>query len=288
MSVPSDLTATLIVTEAFNKVGESNPTSSEITRAEAYALRGVISSIYTELTMGGSVKLRMLQAVDVQPTIINQSKYSVPSDFDEEVILSILEGDDTGKATAGASTTITLSGTHTDVEGNYIFITSGTGVNGLRQVIDYDSTTKVATVDTAWSTNPDATSGYLIATTETELDRENVKLAGALSLNDVGEPTTYMKIREGASEYFIFDKPAGAVYGLILRYYVDPNKLDLTSATMTKIYNEWMNALIFGVALQVAVDDDDTKDTKLSRLYEREVQKLIEKESPAMTEINEL
>lgn len=72
----------------------------------------------------------------------------------------------TGTAQAGAATTITLAATsiNTDdyVNGLTITITGGTGAGQVRTISDYVGSTKVATVSTAWTTNPDATSTYMI------------------------------------------------------------------------------------------------------------------------------
>jgi len=69
-------------------------------------------------------------------------------------------------ATAGTSTTITLPAAASAVNdyynGSIIVITSGTGGGQARRVEDYNGTTKVATVVSAWETSPDATSEFSI------------------------------------------------------------------------------------------------------------------------------
>lgn len=72
-----------------------------------------------------------------------------------------------GTAQAGAASSITFDATGssaTDDLYNYQFVTirSGTGAGQTRQVTDYNGTTKVATVNLAWTTNPDATSEYIV------------------------------------------------------------------------------------------------------------------------------
>lgn len=73
----------------------------------------------------------------------------------------------TGTAAAGASTTITLASAARVQDDYYndllIEITSGTGAGQIRRVSDYVGATKVLTVSTAWTTTPDATSIYAIA-----------------------------------------------------------------------------------------------------------------------------
>jgi hypothetical protein len=75
----------------------------------------------------------------------------------------------TDTAQAGASTTITLAAGASASDDIYndwaIEITSGTGSGQYRTITDYNGTTKVATVLSAWDTNPDATSVYRIYAT---------------------------------------------------------------------------------------------------------------------------
>lgn len=72
----------------------------------------------------------------------------------------------TDTAQAGTSTTITLAAGDTQADDYYngmlVYIVSGTGVGQERTITDYVNATKVATVGTAWTTTPDATSVYRI------------------------------------------------------------------------------------------------------------------------------
>lgn len=67
-------------------------------------------------------------------------------------------------AQAGAASTITLAAGSSAVNDNYlgasIGIVAGTGAGQVRMITGYVGATKVATVDKAWVTNPDATSQY--------------------------------------------------------------------------------------------------------------------------------
>ncbi len=79
---------------------------------------------------------------------------------------------DSGAAQAGSSTTITLkstaSGTDDVYNGLYVTITSGTGAGQIRLIEDYVGSTKVATVDVAFTTAPDSTSNYEVTTWTTQ------------------------------------------------------------------------------------------------------------------------
>lgn len=75
-------------------------------------------------------------------------------------------GQEVGTATAGASTAITLASTASSVNDYYanmtIVIISGTGALQTRRITAYNGTTKVATVSSAWATNPASGSVYTI------------------------------------------------------------------------------------------------------------------------------
>jgi hypothetical protein len=73
----------------------------------------------------------------------------------------------TGVAQSGGASTITLASTSSAVSGfynqYYVRIAGGTGtLNEVKQVLSYDGTTLIATVDSAWTTPPDGTTQYVI------------------------------------------------------------------------------------------------------------------------------
>lgn len=72
----------------------------------------------------------------------------------------------TGVAQAGAASSITLASGESAVDDFFndmaVAITGGTGVGQVRKITDYVGSTKVATVGTAWETNPDSTSVYMV------------------------------------------------------------------------------------------------------------------------------
>ena len=71
-----------------------------------------------------------------------------------------------GTAQAGAAATITLaaaaSATDDYYNGMKVRLTGGTGSGQIRTIVDYVGSTKVATVDSNWTVNPDATTTYAV------------------------------------------------------------------------------------------------------------------------------
>ncbi len=103
----------------------------------------------------------------------NNSETLTPSAVSGNITLTTTSSKhDTGTAQAGASTTITLksasSATDDYYNGLYITITGGTGSGQIRIIEDYVGSTKVATVDRAWTTTPNNTSTYSITSFTTE------------------------------------------------------------------------------------------------------------------------
>lgn len=288
MAAPSDLTATLLVTEAFYKAGKMSPTTAEKTRATDYFLEEIKNEIWTRPQVtrfgpAGDTRLKTLQTSEVQVLTANKSKYSFATDFDEELTLTLLDGTHTGTAQAGGATSITLAADEdaTDVEGRYILVTGGTGAAGFRQCIDYNSTTKVATVDAAWATNPDATSTYMVVDTYDELEEESTyDISGIGQSFSPGSPSSFSKIDEAGVTKFILDVPADKSYGLLIRYYANIHKIDLSSALITKVYNNWRSTLVTGVAWKIAESEDDNRYAAFKAEYEQNLNNLILKELP--------
>jgi len=86
-----------------------------------------------------------------------------------------------GTAQAGGAATITLdtsaSATNDYYNGDMLMIVGGVGAGQTRVITDYDGSTKVATVNASWSTNPDSTSRYVIGPGSRTLDLTLPELA---------------------------------------------------------------------------------------------------------------
>lgn len=111
-----------------------------------------------------------------------------------------------GTAQAGASSTITLDAGASSSDdfyiGDVVQIVGGTGAAQSRIITDYVGSTKVATVDTAWTTNPSSDSVFvlipqgIVGVTDTDV-ADAVLGATASSYDDAG--TIGEKINDAAS-----------------------------------------------------------------------------------------
>lgn len=111
----------------------------------------------------------------------NNSETLTPSAVSGNITLTTTSSKhDTGTAQAGGASTITLksasSGTDDYYNGLYITITGGTGVGQVKIIEDYVGSTKVATVDSAWTTAPNNTSTYSITSWTTEAVNQYVNV----------------------------------------------------------------------------------------------------------------
>ena len=92
-------------------------------------------------------------------TPIDDSEFIVFADAGREHV-------NEGMARGGDTSAITLNALASDSGDAYVsqlvFIRSGTGEDQVRQIVGYNGTSKVATVEEAWDITPDTASGYVI------------------------------------------------------------------------------------------------------------------------------
>jgi hypothetical protein len=287
MATPTNPTGTSICTEALKKAGYNDPATnytSLLTRTEDEFLEEIKDDIWNTAEFNGNTRLKTLQTIAVQISVDNQSEYSAPSDFDEEQEIEILDGTHTGTAQAGANTTITLESgedmSQADAEGAYILITGGTGVNGLKQIIFYDTSTEIVTVESAWDTNPDNTSTYLIVQTFNKLKESNI-VEMVASRTSPARPTMFYKVNEGLTTKFIFNTPCDkATYGIRTRYYANIHEIDLVEGAtlISKIFKNWRSVLTQGVYMKILEDKSDSDHAVAESKYERLKDNLIRRE----------
>lgn len=96
-------------------------------------------------------------------------------------------------AQAGASNSITLNAGASSVtdqyKNNLIIVYSGTGAGQARAIVSYNGTTKVATVEPAWGTNPSSGSLFMIlAASSLTTGQINTEVVDALNVDTYAEP----------------------------------------------------------------------------------------------------
>lgn len=231
MSVPSHQTENNLATEGYKQYRISSPTSAQITRATTYFF-----DLIKQEMMNLGREWAFLRKTAYLPCTVNVSKVQAPTDYAKLISAQVLDGTRRGTAQAGASTNLTLAaadaGTEAGTEGKWLVITGGTGSGQGRQIKDFNTTTKVATVDEAWTTTPSTDSTYLVADIHYPLvDRPVYRLDEIRLPNILGLPKTMYHEMDTTEGDFLFDYVPDSIYAIQARYYCDLRKLDTDTST---------------------------------------------------------
>lgn len=143
-----------------------HPGVYEIQLADArYAVTSAKSLL---VSVNGAAGMAQCDAVipltDADPyDVVRQGITALPN---STILAALYAGFETGTAQAGGASSITLRSGASAVNNIYndqvAFISSGTGSGQSNRILSYDGTTKIATVETAWATQPDSTSVYVV------------------------------------------------------------------------------------------------------------------------------
>ncbi len=142
--------------------------------------------------------LAIVITTDFSATSTGISAVGASGDFSEAYFIDLeakitAVPEEAATAQAGGASTVTLVATASAVDdyynGMFIFILTNTGAEQVRMITDYNGTTKVATVDYAWGTNPDATSTYSISSELCSYGRTMSSKSGSLNAWEKFWPT---------------------------------------------------------------------------------------------------
>lgn len=252
MAIPSDITVANLVTEALKRAGRTNPTAGQITDATSYQFREVKADIISR-----SARQAPLLTTGVDSTVDGLQRYPWPTPANEVSSVTLLDGPDEyrGTAQAGAATTITLAATFDNssvdsMKGKYLVTTGGTGVDQIRQVTGWNNSTKVATIDSAWTTNPDATTTYLVATDHRVL----WDLDHATEWSTYEAPSSRGKSFAASMhgrELWLQHTP-DKIYGLWWSYWAHLDRLDeSTSTVLLRHIRDYLSLWMQGLAVKL-------------------------------------
>jgi len=281
-AAPTLPTLATLTAEGLQKAGYTTGNSQYnalLTRAQDYWMQEIKHDIYINPN-GIQRKLKSLFKTDYIVFTTGIHKYSNPSDYGNDLSMTLLDGDHTGTATNGGNTSITCASdediTEDDAIGRYILITSGTGLNSCSQCTAYNETTKEATVAVAWSTNPASGSGYLFVDKTTPLDAQTIEDLDSLTDQTYKEmPLHYYPIGDNDYGEFIVYPTPGQTYGLRRRYYQNLLTLDLAGTLMATLYDKWRNIWIQGVFAKALQAKNDDRVIAEMNLYLQNIERLI-------------
>ena len=257
MSIPVQPTETTIVQKAYRLYGKSNPTTTDLTNA----INDGIAKVKEDLMEEGR-EWSPLRRTSYTAVTINVNHIQAPTDHSKPISAVILDGTRADTAQTGTTTTITLASTDTgtvnDTEGKLVVIKGGTGAGQARQIQDYDSGTKIATVDETW-TAPDNTSTYLIVDEQKDLHLKQVWNYDEIQQTHLKDkPINLYHMADDAEGDFYFDYTPDKEYVVRLRYYSDLRKEDTdTSANprYARILRLFEQVFIQGVFVWLLQDD---------------------------------
>ena len=268
MAVPSTPTVTSIVTQALKRAGRTTPTATQITEATDHALQEVKADI---MLKAATHPLLLTTATTV--LTYGQQRYGTPADYNLPYTMTLLLGpaEWSGTAQGASPSAIILAANFTSdapsIIGRYLLITGGQGVEEYHQILAWDNTTKLATIEGVWGVTPISGSTYLIINDHLQLFPSDVSTSFDRIRNNtaLGCPqiaATY------AQEILLYPVPDNTPYGLLNRYYVDLSSLDETGALFVQLLREWRSLFIQGIAVKTMQRfDEDRYQLELS-IYE--------------------
>lgn len=260
MAIPSNPTVTEIVTEGLKLGGRVSPTSTQISDTTARQFRAVKSDI---TMMGNRVDVLLTQIVSATTPYV--TRFAWPTDAAEIRSVQLVECpadlDWSGDATAGGATSITLDTgldvQQADLRGRTIFITGGTGVGQFRNITAWDNSTKVATVDSAWVTNPASGSDYLIESGRHKLwETDKPQWYDTLDAPWTnGRPIHATMV---GRELWV-DYAPDRTYALFWDYWAHLDRIDEAGTMFIKHLREYQNLWLQGVAVKVMQRYDEDR-----------------------------
>ena len=284
MAIQTNPSATTIVTEAMNKAGIVDVTDY-LTRAKDEWLQEILNEIWTKTEDTGNTRLKSLETFDILISTANRKIVSCPTDFNEELSVTLLDGDHRGTAQAVGAGSITLASdedlTDDEAEGAYVLITSATtGTGQLEEITDYNETTKVATIPSWSETTPIGTITYLIVTRRRDLELEDVRDQDERSIISPGLPLSVAFLND--KMYFDRSFDSNGPYGIQLRYFVHIHKIDLAESASTdvfvKLLKNWQNVLKLGVQYKCQDFIEDDRWNRTYQQFQSELKNLLVKE----------
>lgn len=246
---------------------------------QARALDQWLPEIKNDIWLDDGASHKLLEAEVLLLLLEGFHIYDLASDFDAPKSFSILDGDVRDTAQSGTTDTIKLASTDSSESagrvGKEIVIITGTGFGQKRQIKAFDTSTKVATVDSAWSAGiPDSTSKYIV-----------ISEYHPFSLVD---PTTFAKITDRTSlarpksgmiwnnKLYIEKVPDMKTYPLVYQYWVNPLKVDTAdnNTTHQQLLMNWRSLFVEGIYMKTLQNEDDTRYSASFTVYRDMISKI--------------
>lgn len=254
MSIPGDPSVQDIILNGMKEGGQYTISagSTSYTEFKNYQFETLKSELWATCKTD-----RFLETEGVVLAAVGKTTVTLPSDFDSAIRLVLYDADDSFRGTLQSATanTVTLATTFSSslelMYGRKIFTLSGTGAGQYLEVIGYDDTTKVANLSANWGVTPDATTTYLVASTEQELRRADYQR----QVTEAARPRIYGVMAASIQVLPAPDK----IYPIIMVYRSNLTRLDDAGAVFVKHLRERRSLWIMGVKLKTMSRYDDDR-----------------------------
>jgi hypothetical protein len=268
VAIPSDPSVTSICTEALKRGGRTTPTTDQINSAIEHQFREVKSDITQR-----SARHSSLEAQSCLRTAAGQSRYTWPTDADEirslQLVTGPLEGAWQGALTAASSGSVTLSASFNqsvaDARGKFIYLLNGTGSTQFAQIVDYNNTTKIATLDRSWTTTPIAGTYYMIGLQHYKLHSFDKPWGYDVLQAPYGVATPRRAAPVGREMWL--DQPADGIYALWWDYWANLDRLDEAGTVFIRHLREHRSLWIQGVAVKTMQRYDEDRYQSELQVY---------------------
>ena len=257
MAAPTNPTANSIVSEALTRfLNGGTPTATEITRGENFGLEKVKRDIMNVGKTWGP-----LIRTDYIATKVGVSQYANPSDFEGYKEVSLMIGNHSGGlGTVVSAKTMDLGAgedaVKAEIEGKFLFISAGTGVNQCEQIDDYAGVR--VTLRDSFGTLPVTADAYLVVNRITPLGVWNYQLFGLIEYgSQPAKPTRYAEIPSDTTGFICLNPVPESVYGLKRTYYADLMLVDVSIDLYDTILRRWAGVFEQGVYVWALGQDDD-------------------------------
>lgn len=254
MAIPGDPSVQDIILNGMKEGGQYTISagSTSYTEFKNYQFETIKSELWAACHTD-----RLLETEGVILTAVGKTSLTLPTDFDTAIRLVVYDADDSYRGTLQSATvsTATLATTFSSstesMYGRKIFTLSGLGAGQYREVVGYNESTKVVTLSSDWTTIPDSTTTYMIATSEYELRRYDY----LRKVTDAGRPAVYGMLAASIQVIPAPDK----IYPMILLYRANLTRLDDGGAVFIKHLRERRSLWIHGVKVKTMARYDDDR-----------------------------
>lgn len=265
-------TASGLVAEAMRTALGRAATSGEVARG----LDVWIPEIHGDIWMGAPTH-RLLETSTLVLLTEGRQLYDFPSDADSLISLTLMDGAARNTMQSATASTATLAAADSASSaariGREIVTLSGTGAGQRRTIYGWTAPT-ITSMNENWTTTPDSTTTYVIVDDYKSLAKMvEDRWLREPDRTERDKPRTW--VQEGR-QYRIRPVP-DKTYPLIVRYWIDLQKLDLASTAFTDCLRTWRSLYTQGIFVKTLRDEDDSrKDTEFA-IYQGMIARLTGK-----------